>query len=379
MSDETKKLLDELKSLVVINSHTYNKSGVDEVGVLVQDLLSDIPLEWEVTESSIRGNYLCAKSKEWDSTKPTILLNGHMDTVFEKNWDWYEQGEKFYGPGSLDMKAGVIAMIEVVRRMHSEGNLKNVLILFTPDEEDGMHHIAKQKEYYAQADYAFIFEEGTRDQSAPSAKDRVIVVERKALSFFTIELSGPGGHNAIMKKPEQRHSALLEMSRIIQELHALSDYELGTLINVGTIESGISPNAIPQKAKIRVDIRYGNRDEVERIKIALADILEPKDSALEMHYEETLFYPSFDYTEKIGQFAEEVISIANKLGLSMEKQFRVSGSEANWISYYNPGCIVLDGFGVIGSGDHSDREFFFIESLEDSVQLGKTVIEKILL
>jgi acetylornithine deacetylase/succinyl-diaminopimelate desuccinylase-like protein len=129
---------------------------------------------------------------------------------------------------------------------------------------------------------------------------------------------------------------------------------------------------------VRVDIRYGDSSEVERIQKALKEVLVSDDPKIEIEVVETLFYPSFDVNEKAISFADEVIEIGEKLGLKIRKQKRSSGSEANWISTANPDCIVLDGFGVIGGGDHSTEEYFFIDTLQHSIDLGSETVKHIL-
>jgi len=374
----TQNLLQPLRMLVEQNSYTWNKEGVDAVGNLLMMLLDDEPLDWEVTEHKTKGNMVFARSKKFDPKKPTVLLSGHMDTVFPENWPMRTEGHKLYGPGTLDMKAGLLAIVETVKQLHQRNLLENIMLLLTPDEEDGMVHIKKQEEYYKQADFALVFEEGSLDHAAPKAKERAVVVQRKALSFYDITFRAAGGHNAMLTKPKQRHSAIHEMSRMISDLQNLQDFEAGTLINIGTVEGGISPNSLAEHASMRIDIRFGSKQELARVEKALQKVFTAEDQEVTITVERTLHYPSFDPTEKTHAFADMVIETGKAHGLHLEKQFRSAGSEANWISFLNPDCAVIDGFGVVGTGDHSSKEYFYLDTLQDSITLSTDVVRQLL-
>lgn len=368
----------DLKRLVKQNSFTGNKGGVNAVGHMIKQLLSEYNLDWTEHEHEYRGSLFCAKTKQWDDRLPVILLSGHMDTVFPDNWPLQIDGNIFRGPGSMDMKAGLLVVVETIRQLAASNQLQNIIILLTPDEEDGMVHIEQQQKYYKQADYALVFEEGTWDREKVSSDERAVVVKRKALSFYDITLHGPGGHNANLTQPDERHSVIHQLARKITALEHLNDYATGTLVNVGIIEGGVSPNSIAQSAKMRVDIRFGNRSEVDRIETALAtEIFISTNPNITIETERTLHYPSFDTNAATDEFADVVCATGAKLGMSMHRQQRSAGSEANWISHLNPNCAVIDGFGVIGNGDHSTNEYFLIDSFHKSVQLATNTIVNI--
>lgn len=369
-------LVQVLQKLIKQNSFTHNPQGVNKCGEMIMDYVSNLPIDWERTSSDVKGDLFIGRSKNWNEVNPVILLSGHLDTVFKKNWDQKIVGDKFYGPGTLDMKAGVLVIMEVLRELEKNGNLENILVMLTPDEEDGMEHLSKQYQIYREADYALVFEEGARYDNI-SANVRDIVVERKAVSFYNVKFEGPGGHNAKMTKANERHSVINEMAKKILALESLANYEEGTVVNVGIVEGGTSPNAIAQNAMMRVDIRYGNKAEVERVQANLKSILKPEDSEVTVEADHTLFYPSFEFTEKNDKFADKVVKIGKELGLDINKKRRTSGSEANWISDANPNCAILDGFGVVGEGDHTNHEYFFMESFDHSVKLASRVIEEV--
>ncbi len=367
-----------LKKLISQNSFTHNKDGVNKVGEIIMSMLSEVDLVWERTSNHTKGDMFFAKSKVWDNSKPAILLSGHLDTVFPENWEMHIDGDKFYAPGGMDMKAGDLVIVEVVKQLHEEGELTNIMLLFTPDEEDGMVHVNEQFKVYKQADYAMVFEEGS-DTNGGGVKrnNRVLVTGRKALSFYEVTFEGVGGHHANVRNKNDRHGAVREMARMIIDLENLADYDKGTLVNVGVAHGGTAPNALAEKAMLKVDIRYGDKSEELRVTEDLRKVFEPIDKEIKITTNHFLYYPSFEKTYRNIEFANRVMKLGKNLGLNIKTEFRSSGSEANWISEGNPDCAILDGFGVVGAGDHSSNEYFLMSSFQDSVDLALATIKDI--
>ena len=67
-----------------------------------------------------------------------LLLLGHFDTVWPRGTlatlPWRVDDGRAYGPGSYDMKAGLVVMLEAIRRAHTRRALR---VLLTADEEMG--------------------------------------------------------------------------------------------------------------------------------------------------------------------------------------------------------------------------------------------------
>ena len=71
------------------------------------------------------GNNLMIKSAEWDDSKPTILLNAHIDTVKPVS-SWTKdpfsptlEGDRLYGLGSNDCGGGLVSLLQVFRILDS--------------------------------------------------------------------------------------------------------------------------------------------------------------------------------------------------------------------------------------------------------------------
>lgn len=133
--------IDFLEQSVNINSGTLNLAGVKAVGMMYQKELDAIGFStrWiPMPDSLNREGHLFAEIK--GSTGKTILLIGHLDTVFEKDHEFQtfnRSGNIAKGPGANDMKGGNAMIIYALKALHAAGALegKNIIVAFTGDEE----------------------------------------------------------------------------------------------------------------------------------------------------------------------------------------------------------------------------------------------------
>ena len=99
-----------------------------------------------------------------------------------------------------------------------------------------------------------------------------VVSGRKGAMFLTVEVTGIPSHSG--GAHDKGVSAIEELCRKVQALHALTDYGTGTTVNVGLIEGGASINTVAPHAKARVDVRFKTLDAMAQAEAAVAAILE---------------------------------------------------------------------------------------------------------
>jgi glutamate carboxypeptidase len=98
-----------LKELVLIQSGSYHKAGVDAVVEVIRDVVSREGLSARIVEQEKLGNHLIVTTRASEEGKRGLLIVGHTDTVFPEDtpFRWYrEDDENVYGPGVIDMKGG---------------------------------------------------------------------------------------------------------------------------------------------------------------------------------------------------------------------------------------------------------------------------------
>ncbi len=134
---EALKLLEEV---VNINSGSMNFEGVKKVGMIFKLKLDALGFttKWVDGKSWGRSGHLIAEHK---GKGKTLLLVGHLDTVFElaSPFQQFEMvnDSTMKGPGVGDMKGGDVVIIQAMQALKDAGVLKdmNIIIVMTGDEE----------------------------------------------------------------------------------------------------------------------------------------------------------------------------------------------------------------------------------------------------
>ncbi len=112
--------LQDLKTIININSYTQNKHGVDLVGKHMAKWLKEIGFSETKYKRELIGDHLLFHTPKKEGIK--ILLLGHNDTVFPPNYfEGYKEDEEWiYGPGVCDMKGGNIVALQSLRNIFNE-------------------------------------------------------------------------------------------------------------------------------------------------------------------------------------------------------------------------------------------------------------------
>ena len=122
-------------------------SGEQETAALVAEWLDSWGLDTRITEISPNRFNVVGKL---EGEGPTLLLNGHLDTVGVSGmtippFDAKIEGGRIWGRGSCDMKAGLAAILAATKRLTEEGPRPNLIVAMTADEEHaslGMYALA---------------------------------------------------------------------------------------------------------------------------------------------------------------------------------------------------------------------------------------------
>ena len=347
-----------LEKMVLIQSGSHNKKGVDRVSKLIKSFFQANGISCRVIEQAEFGNHLIVKSPCAEQSEKQILITGHMDTVFPENTDfnWYkEDTSKCYGPGVIDMKGGLVTGIFALKALESIGLLKEIPItfIFNSDEEIGSPSSRKiiKKEANKSA-CAFVLECGGLEGE--------VVTGRKGNLVIKLSVTGKSGHAAFSGK--NKTSAILELAHKAIEIESLNDIERGITVNVGKIEGGIGHNTVPDRATALIDFRYYRQSGYPFLKKRIEEIIEKSNipgttcdlqiisSRLPMEQNGT--------NRKLFRTAK---TVAERLGFPIKEEFRYGVSDANIIA--EQGVPVLDELGPCGASDHSKNEFMIKESL----------------
>lgn len=223
-----------------------------------------------IVEHANAGNAVVSEFGDC-ANKPFIVLTGHLDTVFSnpeetKARPFTIKDGRAYGPGALDMKGGVTLATFGLQALLAEGFDKYAFkVVLAGDEETGHKSSDLAETMMAEfkgATAAFDFETGFMNDN--------VVVERKGFYRFSLETYGRSVHAG--NEPQNGRNAIVELAHKAVDLDALTDWETGTTINVGTIEGGTVANAVPGYAKMVVDVRYLDPTDFEKKKAQFKEV-----------------------------------------------------------------------------------------------------------
>jgi succinyl-diaminopimelate desuccinylase len=193
------------------------------------------------------------------AARAPLCLTGHLDVVPLGSRKWAKDpfageadGDRLYGRGSSDMKAGVAAMLLAAKAFAGKlSGTPGVVLVLTASEENGCigsRHLAQLPRLMGKAGAIVVGE--------PSA-NRPYVGHKGSLKFHA-SFRGVSAHGSM---PELGENAIYKAARAVAALekfdfHAHPHPVMGApTMNVGTIEGGAGVNLVPDSAKIGVDIR----------------------------------------------------------------------------------------------------------------------------
>ncbi|HEY8413642.1 MAG TPA: M20 family metallopeptidase [Pyrinomonadaceae bacterium] len=298
------------------------------------------------------GQHLVVKAFQQQHSAGQILLVGHTDTVHSlgslAERPWRREGNKIYGPGIFDMKANAALAIEILRTL-SESNLKprcGVSLVLTCDEEVGstsgwplIERVAKEQ----RTNYAFVLE--------PPASGGRVKTGRKGTGMYAIKVEGKAAHAGL--EPEKGASAILELARQTERLHALNLAGSGITLNVGVVHGGTRSNVVAAYAEGEIDVRFSTEAESREIERILAT-LEPVDERTKVFVSGGINRPPLERTAAVVELFAKARGIAAALGFELGEAQVGGASDGNFIAAM--GIPVLDGLGINGDGAHAVHE-----------------------
>jgi glutamate carboxypeptidase len=194
--------------------------------------------------------------------------------------------------------------------------------------------------------------------------DGKLKTARKGVARFRVTVRGAPAHAGL--DPTAGASAISELAHVIQELHALTDLQRGTTVNVGTIRGGTRPNVIAAEATAEVDVRVTTLAEGVEISQAI-HALQPRTPGTSIHVEGGVGIPPLERTDRNRALWAEAVAAAERLGIELQEFTSGGGSDGNTTSQFT---ATLDGLGAVGDGAHA---------LHESVQIDAMVVRGALL
>jgi glutamate carboxypeptidase len=367
LNRELGEILERVSALVRQESPTSHSDAVDAAQGMVAAWAEKLGARLNRHPRSGSGGVLEARFGKSDPSRQPVLLLGHLDTVWPigtlARMPWRVADGWAYGPGVLDMKAGVVmalAAIELVREIEAE---QPVVLLLSGDEETGSHHSRERIEEIARGcRAAFVLEPAQGPEGAYKTA-------RKGVGQFRLEITGVPSHSGV--DFGAGHSAVRELAWQIEQISALTDLERGTTLNVGVVGGGTQSNVVAAEAWAEIDLRVTTMAEAEAISRSL-QTLKARDPRCTLRLTGGLNRPPMERTPGTMALFQQAQGIAADLGFALEEAATGGGSDGNFTSAL--GVPTLDGMGAVGRGAHADSESIRIDALAPRIALLAAMI-----
>lgn len=346
-----------LESLVRAESPSQIPDSQTAVQRLMADELENLGFRVRKIAGAKTGGHLLAAPRRRHRGEPVQIMLGHCDTVWPsgtiESMPVTIRSGKMTGPGIYDMKAGLALMICALRALN-ECRLEPEVtpaVFINSDEETGSHESKTMIARLAKtANRVLVLE----PSMGPEGKLKTV---RKGVGQFTIRVRGKAAHAGL--EPEEGASAILELSRVVQRLFALSDPDHGITVNVGTIDGGIRPNVVAPESTAVVDVRVMAMEQAQTIEETIRG-LRPETPGTEIEVEGGMRTPPLERTPRNRMLWKVAKAMGRELGLELEECLAGGGSDGNLTSLHAP---TLDGLGAVGGGAHAAHEFIEMDRM----------------
>ena len=360
-----------LKRLVETESPSHDKAAVDRVVAIVAEEARKLGAQVQIIPNQETGNHVLARFALSGATRfpgsaveahnKPILLLCHMDTVFSlgtiNKIPYREADHKIFGPGVLDMKAGIVIALAAVEEVKMFGVNRPVTLLCTSDEEIGSHTSREHIERLAkESALVLVLEPGLLDGS--------LKTWRKGVGQFWVKAKGRAAHAGA--DHQIGRNAIEEMAHQVLAIQKLTEYSKQTTLNVGMIRGGTASNVVPEEAEIQVDVRVMQPGEWERLEFEMKN-LKPVLDGTSLEVTGLLNRPPMPFDDTMKATFEKAKMIAAQIGMELNAGGTGGASDGNFVAPL--GIPVLDGMGAVGEGAHSEREYIFADSLEQRARL----------
>ena len=302
------------------------------------------------------------------STKRPALLLGHLDTVWPmgtlRKMPWREAEGRFWGPGVLDMKAGVAMALTALKALKELKLDRPAILLLNSEEEVGSPVSREITERLAIKSAAVFVLEPAQGLAYKTA--------RKGVGHYNVEVTGVGAHSGV--DFERGHSAILELAKQVQTISQFTNLKRKLTANCGVFAGGTRSNVVASHAHAEVDVRIAKASDAEHVE-KLFSRLKVFDPHCKLAITGGINRPPME--RKAGTIAlfKKARTLAAEIGFVLEEAATGGGSDGNFTAAL--GVPTLDGMGAVGEGAHASHESVVIEHLVPRTALLAAMIASV--
>lgn len=361
-------LIGFLKELVECESPSDDAGAVQRCQELFAERVGDIAKTKLVRCGAGRGPALQVDFRLPGPRKKAegrILAVGHNDTVWPVGtlgtMPWRRAEGRLWGPGVLDMKAGLAFFVYAMRALVEldEPVGRAVRLWIVPDEETGSHGSRAMTEQQARESAAvLVVEPGT-------GLEGKLKTARKGIGAYRLKVRGVAAHSGVDFSAGA--SAVVELARQIERIAGLTDLKKGTTLNPGVIRGGSRSNVIAAEAEAEIDLRVARLRDGVAVEKKLKG-LKAVDGRCALEWTGGINRPPMERTPGVVALFRRAQRLAKEhLGLAIEESSTGGGSDGNFTAAL--GVPTLDGIGAVGEGAHAPHESILEDRIADRTAL----------
>ena len=350
-------MLARLRQLVSIESPSDNKAAVDNAVALVANWCRELGGRVKLHRQRQHGDLLEARFGPVRSPVKPVLLLGHLDTVWPlgtlKTMPCRLAEGRLWGPGVLDMKAGVVMALTALAALRELGPLPGpVVLLLHSDEEIGSPVSRALTEKVALTCRAVFVLEPAQGLAG------AYKTARKGVGAYTLQVQGVAAHSGV--DFGSGHSAVLELARLLEKVSQFTDLPHGITVNPGVIGGGTRSNVVAAEAWAEVDVRIAKAGDAVRVD-RLFHGLRCADKHCSLQVTGGMNRPPMERKAGTIRLFKQAQKLAATMGLPLDEAATGGGSDGNFTA--GLGIPTLDGMGAVGEGAHAAHESLLIEHL----------------
>ena len=283
-----------------------------------------------------------------------ILVLLHIDTVWPvgkiEKMPFYISGDKVYGPGVLDMKAGVVEALFALKAMH-QLNLRpsRKIAVFINSAEEISHEASHEMIARLAKDSSLVL------CLEPALPGGGLKTQRKGRLVIRLEVKGKAAHAGT---PEKGINAVEELISQLVRVQRLATR--GVTVSVDLIGGGEKANIVAETAWAVMDIRFWDSVQKNRILGAFKNLKPVRPGAKFKFIVESLT-PPMEKTKASVRLFQQARKIASTMEIDLKEGRTGGGSDASIAS--SMGVATLDGLGPDGNGIHAENEHVLLPSL----------------
>jgi glutamate carboxypeptidase len=345
---------DTLRELVRVESPSDNKAAVDDAVALVAATAGALGGRARLHKQKRFGDVLELRFGPQRSSRKPVLLLGHLDTVWPlgtlQTMPWREHNGRYFGPGVLDMKSGVVMALAAVRILAQLGVARPITLLLNSDEEVGSPVSRPITERLALASAAVLVLEPAQGLACKTA--------RKGVGDYHLHVTGVAAHSGV--DFQRGHSAILELARLLEKVASFTDLSIGRTVNPGVISGGTRSNVIAEHAYADIDVRIAKASDAAKVD-RLFRSLRTTDPACKLEVTGGINRPPMERKPGTVALYKQARKLAAEIGFTLDEAATGGGSDGNFTAAL--GVPTLDGLGAVGEGAHAAHESIVIEHL----------------